>query len=496
MAVKQDMILEIDTLINKGLLEQTEKIVEAVGKQAAKTEQSIDRMGGAFKGVAAIATAYFSKEAIMGGIDIASDFTENRNKLEAVFTGQVGDADKFIDDMAKSLHLGRRQLEQEMADVGGMMKGMGFEGSDLMDSTGNVLTAAKDIASFYNTDLDSAIRKVTGGLAGETEGLKSLGIGIQDADMTEYADSVGVTWSELNNAAKAQLRLNAVMSKLKNAGAAGDAANTNDEYAAVERSISSLTSTITGDFFMATKQALLPALLESREFLTENGDAIVGMGEKLGDLVSNIIEGVGVIQEFVGENKEMITIIGEVALAIGSAVVAYKSVMALTQLWTGVQTAFNAVMMLNPIGLVTAAVVGLGVGLYFAYQKFEPVRDMVDKLWGKLKDFGKWVTDSKVGQMVAKLFGGGDKELSIKVDENIDANTKGVDGSVGAMESNNFITETKNLNSNNSESLEIKIDATSNSEELKEALKENMKKAAQETVEEHERNKLLAVGLT
>ncbi len=50
---------------------------------------------------------------------------------------------------------------------------------------------------------------------------------------------------------------------------------------------------------------------------------------------------------------------------------------AATAVWTGIQTAFNAVMALNPAILITAAIVGLGLAIVVAYQKSETFRNIV-----------------------------------------------------------------------------------------------------------------------
>uniref|UniRef100_UPI00260F0049 hypothetical protein n=1 Tax=uncultured Clostridium sp. TaxID=59620 RepID=UPI00260F0049 len=432
------MILEIETLINKSLLEQTDKIIGAVGKQAQKTEDAISKMGGAFKGVAAMAATYLSVGQIIKGIDLASDFTENRNKLEAVFVGQVEDADKFINEMADSLNLGKRQLEKEMADVGAMIKGMGFEDTDLKGNTQAVLKAAKDVASFYNTDLDSAIRSVTSAINGEAESLKQLtGINLQETQMAEYFEKLtGEKWADLDNTAKAQVRLNAALEGMKKSGAAGDAEKTKDEYAAVERSIKSLVETITGDFFMSMKDSMLPALQETQEFLKNNKDEIVGFGEKLGEFVGVIITGVGAVTNFVSENSDLTMILGEVALVAGGLLGIYKTAVFLTETWAAVQAVLNGTMMLNPIGLVVAGIAGLVYFLYQAYQGSEQFRNMVDSVFGILKKGWEWLKESKLGQMFSKLFGSSEKGITLsqeekKTNENINKSVEEVIDSKG-----------------------------------------------------------------
>jgi phage-related protein len=50
-----------------------------------------------------------------------------------------------------------------------------------------------------------------------------------------------------------------------------------------------------------------------------------------------------------------------------------------------VQTAFNAVMAMNPIALVVLALVGLGVALTVAYKRSDKFRAFIDKMWAGIK---------------------------------------------------------------------------------------------------------------
>lgn len=64
-----------------------------------------------------------------------------------------------------------------------------------------------------------------------------------------------------------------------------------------------------------------------------------------------------------------------------------------TKVWTGIQAAFNAVMALNPVILIVAAIVALGVALVVAYQKSETFRKIVDAAFQRVKDIAMSVMD-------------------------------------------------------------------------------------------------------
>jgi len=77
--------------------------------------------------------------------------------------------------------------------------------------------------------------------------------------------------------------------------------------------------------------------------------------------------------------------IGLLASVVGGAVVAYKSVIIATQLWAFAQTLLNTAMMMNPVGLVIAAIAALVAGIIYAYKHFEGFRKVVHGLWESFK---------------------------------------------------------------------------------------------------------------
>jgi tape measure domain-containing protein len=71
---------------------------------------------------------------------------------------------------------------------------------------------------------------------------------------------------------------------------------------------------------------------------------------------------------------------GNTAAIIAQAA-ATKIAAAATKIWVGIQTAFNAVMDLNPIGLTVIALAALTAGVIYAYTHFAWFRDVVQVTW-------------------------------------------------------------------------------------------------------------------
>ena len=440
-AGRDQLLIEIQAIIDNSVLKESEKILGEIEKQSKKTEKSLDQLGSSFGKIGALVAGVLSVKKIKEGIDLASDFDESREKLEAVFGAQINDVDNFIGNMSDSLRLGRRQLETEMADVGGVLSGMGFEEKDLVLGTELVVELSKDIASFNNTDFETAQKNILSGLTGQALPLKNMGILIQDQDMEEFVKKIdpNLKWESMDNGAKAYARLIAVREKMKDQGSIGYMEKEKDNFSSLQKQVESLTKTMTGDFFIGIKDALQPSLLKTAEFLNENKDKMKELGASVGEVVGEILDIVGAISDFVMENQSLVKSVG---IAIG-VMYGLSTVIGIV----------NALMTANPIGLVVVAVGALVAGMIYAYQESEVFRSVVDSafsmlkeaasivfpilqkyfeglmfvmekvgevfgiVFGKIKDGWDWLVNSKAGKFVAKLMGSDGKEINISVSE-------------------------------------------------------------------------------
>lgn len=440
-AGRDQLLIEIQAIIDNSVLKESEKILGEIEKQSKKTEKSLDQLGSSFGKIGALVAGVLSAKKIKEGIDLASDFDESREKLEAVFGAQINDVDNFIGNMSDSLRLGRRQLETEMADVGGVLSGMGFEEKDLVLGTELVVELSKDIASFNNTDFETAQKNILSGLTGQALPLKNMGILIQDQDMEEFVKKIdpNLKWESMDNGAKAYARLIAVREKMKDQGSIGYMEKEKDNFSSLQKQVESLTKTMTGDFFIGIKDALQPSLLKTAEFLNKNKDKMKELGASVGEVVGEILDIVGAISDFVMENQSLVKSVG---IAIG-VMYGLSTVIGIV----------NALMTANPIGLVVVAVGALVAGMIYAYQESEVFRSVVDSafsmlkeaasivfpilqkyfeglmfvmkkvgevlgiVFGKIKDGWDWLVNSKAGKFVAKLMGSDGKEINISVSE-------------------------------------------------------------------------------
>ena len=121
-----------------------------------------------------------------------------------------------------------------------------------------------DLASFYNLDVDEAMLKVRGGLSGEIEMMRQLGVDLSNAAMQERATAMGIQTkvTAMTQAEKAQLRYQIMMERTTTAQ--GDMARTLNAPANQLRVLSAQCSQAAralGNVFIPILNTILPVAI-------------------------------------------------------------------------------------------------------------------------------------------------------------------------------------------------------------------------------------------
>jgi phage-related protein len=139
--------------------------------------------------------------------------------------------------------------------------------------------------------------------------------------------------------------------------------------------------------------------------------ALDGVADAIGTGILPLIEMLTPkLQAFSAWAAENSKLLSTVVLVVGSLTGALYALSLVIKAVTIVQTVFNAVMLLNPIGLVVLAVAALAAGFVLAYKKIEPFRNLVDSIYQGIKNIGSAIAASKFGQLLSNIigsFGGG-----------------------------------------------------------------------------------------
>lgn len=135
-------------------------------------------------------------------------------------------------------------------------------------------------------------------------------------------------------------------------------------------------------------------------------EAIEGIGtENIQAVINKITAGISkagtVVGGFFTKMVEYKDVLIPVAAGIGAIVTAMTTWSAITKAITILQTALNAVLMANPVGLVTLAIIGLVAAFATAYKRSESFRNAVNKMIATMKSMWNTVKAAAAGVIAA-----------------------------------------------------------------------------------------------
>lgn len=370
--------------------------------QLDKGSASLGQNFVAFGKKAAVAFTAVAAGAVAIGksvVSAASDLQENLSKTQVVFGDAADSIIAFSKTTATAIGQSQNQALQAAGTFGVFGKAAGLTGSQLSSFSTDLVTLASDMASFSNTTPEEAIEALGAALRGESEPIRKYGVLLNDAALKAKAMELGIY--DGNGTLTAQQKIlaaNAVIFE-QTADAQGDFARTSDG--------------------LANQQRILAARFD--DLKTRLGSALLPIGLKVANMFMTLIDKVGPLAErllpqLIDMFKDLWERIKPVATAVGDVLAAaFEKIGNWMRDNTGTVKVFFAVLaggatiaavaalaasiasLFNPVGLIIAGIAALAAGVYYAYQRFETFRAVVDgvvsfvqSLW---QTFGSTILD-------------------------------------------------------------------------------------------------------
>lgn len=266
------------------------KFGDEAGRAGATSFKS--RFSGALKGYtpfAGLAIGAGVTALFKSAIDEASSLAESANKINVVFGEAAGQVNDFADAASEGLGQSDLQARNAAASFGVYGKAANLAGSDLGDFATNLTALSSDLASFFDTDVQTAIDAIGSGLRGEAEPLRQFGVLLDDATLRTEAFKQGLIQSTENALTPQQKVLAAYSSIMKQTkDAQGDFGRTADGLANSSRD---LTADL-ADMRAELGEELLPATLAFVSFLKD--DALPAL-ETTGGVVKDAAQAFGAL---------------------------------------------------------------------------------------------------------------------------------------------------------------------------------------------------------
>lgn len=418
LSLKDDLTRDIQKSLSgahsfvANIAKQIDSELKSISQSIQSTGKQLAAIGAGVTAVGATSVFSFSR-----AVRAAGNFAETVNMFEAVFKSQSGEIRAWGQEYGKTVGRAEAQMLDFLAQSQDTFVPLGFDRREAAELSKTVTKLAIDLGSFKNIDDGESLRRLLGGLVGNTENLKAFGVQATAAAIKAKALSLGFDPKNLTSYQKALSILEITIDGTRDAQ--GDAAKTSGEYVnsikAMKAELSrfaiavgepikaAVTGLVRGFTFFLSKvnegieafpilsqvaAGISVAFTAVGAALTAVGVAIAAMGSYFAafiglGLLSKIGGGVGFVANQILSLKSVISGLALKAVFTGIAV-AVKASMAViataivstTRLLTGFAARF-AIALVNPWTLLIVAItsaIGLAEKYYKGQQDFEKQR--------------------------------------------------------------------------------------------------------------------------
>ena len=348
-------------------------------QDASETESTFSSALGKIGGIVAAAFAIDRiKDFGVAIVEASAEVSAEMSAFEQIMGDYSNTAQEKLNEVAENTGVVSTRLTPYMTSLTAKFKGLGNDIGESTDLATRGLTLATDASAFWDKSLDDSMSALNSFINGSYEGGEAIGLFANDTQLASYAVSQGIVsqtkdWANLDEATKQATRLEYAENMMELSGATGQAAKESGSYANVQANL-------------AEKWRQFKA--EIGEPLLEN--IVIPAMEKLSGVVDVLSQKWGELQTWVKENKAEIDKWVDIIILAGIMVGAYvltlgtlsiiKTVTGWIKAMATGQALLNAVMAINPIALVVAAIAGLVFIFIKCYNESETFRNIVNNV--------------------------------------------------------------------------------------------------------------------
>ena len=161
---------------------------------------------GAFKSVANTMADWFNE---------SNKYVETLNLFNVTMGEGAEEARRFAEEVSNAMGIDPAEWMQYQGTFKNLTAGFGVASDKANIMSQNLTQLSYDLASFFNTDVETAFDKLSSAMSGQVKGLREFGIDTTVASLQEYALSKGIDASvrSMSQGEKALLRYNYIMEK-------------------------------------------------------------------------------------------------------------------------------------------------------------------------------------------------------------------------------------------------------------------------------------------
>ena len=292
---------------------KAEKSTKNFTDKLAQKISTLRTLIGAFKSVATTMASWFNE---------SNDYIETLNLFNVTMGDGAGAAYEYAESVQKLVGIDIAEWMQYQGTFKQLTSGFGVSSDAANVMSQNLTQLSYDMASFFNTDVETAFDKLSSAMSGQVKGLREFGIDTSVASLQEYALAKGITTSvrSMSQAEKSLLRYNYIMEK--SITIQGDMARTiitpanslrilNAQLTQMKRALGNIISVLVAKF--------IPYVRAMVEIVTEAANAIAdffgfelpkidysGLGGGMADSFEDAEDSLGGVSDSIKEIKKQL----------------------------------------------------------------------------------------------------------------------------------------------------------------------------------------------
>lgn len=176
--------------------------MQAAISKSTKTGKEFQKVGGQMQSMGAGMTVGVTAPILAAGYaatQSASDFEETMSKNNVVFGESANAILEWGRDSATAMGMSNQEAIGAAATFGNLFTSMGMGQNKAATMSTGLVGLGSDLASFNNMDPNVVLDKLQSGLTGETQGLKELGINIDQSMLQQKAMNMGLLTLDTSN---------------------------------------------------------------------------------------------------------------------------------------------------------------------------------------------------------------------------------------------------------------------------------------------------------
>lgn len=309
--------------------------------------------GALLAGMAAVANEAFQA---------ASALQQSSGAIESVFGAQAEAVEQYARRAATAVGLSQNSYQELATTLGSQLGNMGIATDQLVPQTDALITMGADLAAMFGGTTSDAVSAISALLRGEADAIDRYAVGIKQADINARLAAQGL--DELEGPALRAAQTQAILGLL------------------AEQTASSV-----GMFQQEIGSAAGATQVATARF----EDAQAALGEALLPVVSDAMEKFAGLAGWMSENTETVGLLAGILASLALTVITVNAAMtvykAITTIATAAQWLFNTALFASPIFWIAAIILIIIGVVVLLYQKFEPVREIVQSV-------GQWFADA------------------------------------------------------------------------------------------------------